>query len=126
MSARFLAFLPRLLFSTRTPATPQAADMLSVMPFLSLARELAALFLPVAPAPQFRDDLERSLMAAAYQQNARAALVGYGEPGGMSVEREGFERRWVIGAAAAAAVGSAVSIAGIVAYVWWHRGERAA
>lgn len=126
MSGSVLALLPRLLFSTRTSATPQTADMLSVMPFLSLARELAALFLPVAPAQQFREDLEQSLRTAAYQQNARAALIGYAEPGAVSVEREGFERRWVIGAAAAAAVGSAVSIAGIVAYVWWHRSERAA
>jgi hypothetical protein len=126
MSASFLAFLPQLLFSTRTSAAEPGDEIVSVMPFLSLARELAALFLPMRPAQQFRDDLERSLMAAAYQQNARAVLVGYGEPGTTSVEREGFERRWVIGAAAAAAVGSAVSIAGIVAYVWWHRGERAA
>jgi hypothetical protein len=126
MSAGLLAFLPRLLFSTRTPATPQAPDMLSVIPFLSLARELAVLFIPVRPTQQFRDDLERSLIAEAYQQKARAALTGYGEPGIVPVEREGFERRWVIGAAAAAAVGSAVSIAGIVAYVWWHRSERAA
>ncbi|MGE5601610.1 MAG: hypothetical protein ACM30E_01085 [Nitrososphaerales archaeon] len=125
MSASLLAFLPRLFFSTRTPAVQPGDEIVSVMPFLALARELAALFLPVRPAQGFRDDLERSLMAAAYQQNARAALVGYGEPGTLSVGREGFERRWVIGAAAAA-VGSAVSIAGIVAYVWWHRSERAA
>jgi 2-methylisocitrate lyase-like PEP mutase family enzyme len=96
------------------------------MPFLSLARELAALLLPIQPAQQFRDDLEHSLVAAAHQQNARAALNGYDPYGAISIEREGFERRWMIGAAAAAAVGSAVSIAGIMAYVWRRRSDRAA
>ncbi len=126
MSGRFYAFLPTLLFSTRTPATPQPADLLTVVPFLSLARELAALLIPLQPSPQFRDDLEHSLVAAARQQNARVALSGYDPYGQVSLEREGFERRGVIGAAAAAAVGSAVSIAGIMAYVWRHRSDRAA
>jgi hypothetical protein len=126
MSGSLLAFLPQLLFMTRTPASPQPADVLSVMPFLSVARELAALLLPMSPNQKFRDDLESGLMAAAHQQHARGALVGYDELGAMPGERDGFERKWVLGAAAAAAVGSAVSIAGIVAYVWWHRSERAA
>lgn len=125
MSGSSFAFLPRLLFTTRTPATPQPADMLSVVPFLSLARELAALLVPVRPAQPFREDLEHSLIVAARQQHARAALVGYNQLDAAPMEREGFERRWVIGAAAAA-VGSAVSIAGIVAYVWLHRSDRAA
>lgn len=124
MSGSPLAFLPFLLFTTRTPAMPQAGDIMSVMPFLSLARELAALMIPVHPAQQFRDDLEQSLIAAARQQSARLALTGYSQLGAVSVEREGLERRWVIGAAAA--VGSAVSIAGIIAYVLRHRSERAA
>jgi hypothetical protein len=126
MSGSLLAFLPQLMFTTRTPATPQAGDVLSVMPFLSLARELAALFLPVQPRKQFRDDLERSLMAAARQQSARTILSAPGELELHRGERDGIERRWVIGAATAAAVGSAVSIAGIVAYVLRHRSERAA
>ncbi len=124
MFGSWFAFLPPMLFTTRTPAKPQAGDVLSVMPFLGLARELATLIVPVSPATQFRDDLELSLTAAARQQRARLALAGY-DAVDLPVEREGFERRWVIGAAAAA-VGSAVSIAGIVAYVWWHRSERVA
>jgi hypothetical protein len=126
MPGSLFAFLPSLLFSTRSPATPQSADLLSVMPLLSMARELAALFVPLQPARQFRDDLERSLIAAARQQNARVALAGYDPYGVVIVEREGLDRRWVVGAAAAAAVGSAVSIAGIMAYVWRRRGDRAA
>ncbi len=121
MSASLFAILPHVLFSTRTFGAPHAADPLTVMPFLALARELAALLIPVQPRPQFRADLERSLMGAARQQNARGALV-QGEPLEF-VEREGTDRRWVIGAAAAAAVGSAMSVAGIVTYVWWHRRE---
>lgn len=126
MSGSLFAFLPLLPFSTRTSATLQTTDTLSVVPFLSLARELAALFVPVRPARQFRDDLESSLLVAAQQQRARAALVGYDPLEALPGEREGLERRWVIGAAAAAAVGSAVSIAGIVAYVWRRRSDRAA
>ena len=95
------------------------------MPFLSLARELAALLLPLQPRQQFRDDLERSLIAAARQQNAYGVLAGHNYPQVVRVE-QGADRRWVIGAATAAAVGSAVSIAGIVAYVLRHRSERAA
>jgi hypothetical protein len=122
MSGSLFAFLPSVLFMTRTPAAPHAGDVLSVMPFLSLAREVAALLLPLRPRQDFRDDLERSLMSAARQQNARGVLARY-EPALMiSDDRENSERRWVI---AGAAVGSAVSIAGIVAYVLMRR-ERAA
>jgi hypothetical protein len=124
MFGSLFAFLPQVLFWTRTPAVPQAADIVSVMPFLSLARELAALFIPVQPRQRFRDDLERSLIAEARQQNAYGALARYNNA--QIVRVEGTDRRWVIGAATAAAVGSAVSIAGIVAYVLRHRSERAA
>ncbi len=123
MVGRLFAFLPSALLLTRTPAIPQAGDVLSVMPFLSLAREIAALLLPVKPRADFRDDLERSLMAAARQQYARGILAAY-EPV-PPLDRDGSERRWVIAGASAAAVASAVSIAGIVAYVLRHR-ERAA
>lgn len=119
MSGGPLAFLPSLLFTTRTPA----GDVLSIMPFLALARELAALLIPIRPRQEFRDDLERSLIAAARQQNARGVLTAYEPLVLLRDERENSERRWMI--AGAAAVGSAVSLAGIVAYVWRRR-ERAA
>lgn len=123
MSGGLFAFLPPVLFTTRTLAGPHAGDVLSVTPFLSLARDLAALLVPVRPRQDFRDDLERSLVAAARQQNARGVLIRYEQAPLGRYERDGSERRWVI--AGAAAVGSAVSIAGIVAYVLRRR-DRAA
>jgi hypothetical protein len=126
MFGRLFAFLTPVIFSTRTPAMPQAADVVSVLPFLSLARELAALLIPMQPNPRFRDDLERSLTSAARQQNAYRMFAGYDGVPIIRVEQQGTDRRWVIGAATAAAVGSAVSIAGIVAYVLRHRSERVA
>jgi hypothetical protein len=95
--------------------------MLSVVPYLALARELAALFTPVSPRAEFRVGLERTLIAEARRQAAETMLVP------IAIEsRDGGERRWVmVSAAAAAAVGSAVSIAGIVVYVLRRR-DRAA
>ncbi|MCU0509015.1 MAG: hypothetical protein MUC34_11575 [Anaerolineae bacterium] len=121
MSVSRIDFLPSVLFSTRVPAESHAGDMLSVVPYLALARELAALFTPVAPRPEFRADLERTLIADARRQSAESVLFP------VAIEsREGGERRWVmVSAAAAAAVGSAVSIAGIVVYVLRRR-DRAA
>ena len=98
-----------------------------MVPFLALARELSALLLPVRPSSEFRVDLERSLLAQARQLNAQAAMADFASPGTYSgVRFDSLERRWVIGAAAAAVVGSAVSIAGIVAYALHRRSERAA
>lgn len=115
-----LVVAPTILFATHVPGVGRSGETLTVVPFLSLARELAALLLPVRPRPQFRADLERSLVAAARQQNAHMALTGF-----TPRATNAIERRWVIGAAAAA-VGSAVSIAGVVAYVLHRRSERAA
>jgi hypothetical protein len=123
MSGGLYAFLPSVFFMTRTSAVPHAGDVLPVMPFLSLARELAALLVPVRPSQVFRDDLERSLMVAAREQNVRGIPAGYGQYVLSREEREYSERLWMI--AGAAAVCSAVSIAGIVAYVLRRR-ERAA
>lgn len=119
MSVSRIALLPSILFSTRVHAEPHPGDTLSVVPFLALARELAALLVPLEPPVDFRTDLERSLVAEARRQSAQTRLVP------VTIEtREGLERRWVVGAAAAA-VGSAVSIAGLVVYVLRRR-ERAA
>ncbi len=127
MAVSRLVLPSRILLATRAPGLSRPGAVLSVVPFLGLARELAALFVPVQLRPQFRADLERSLLAAARQQNARAAMAGFASPATLGGARfDAFERRWVIGAAAAAAVGSAVSIAGIVAYMLYRRGDRAA
>jgi hypothetical protein len=110
-----IAFLPSILFTARVPAEPQAGDMLTIVPFLALARELAGLLSPMTPDAEFRAELERNLIAEARHRATQDVLMPAFEP------REGGERRWVKGAAAAAAVGSAVSIAGIVVYVLRRR-----
>lgn len=115
-----------ILFTTQASSHGRSGDVLTVVPFLGLARELAALLLPVRPSLQFRADLERSLLSAARQQNAQLAVTGF-TPSATSYAGRftPLERRWVIGAAAAA-VGSAVSIAGIVAYMLYRRSEHVA
>ncbi len=105
---------------------------LTLAPYLALARELTALIVPVRPRPAFRGDLEASLLEAARRQCAlsRLAIAPSVAPQ-PAVEVwtwrqrfiEGRERQWVIGAAA---VGSAVSVAGVMAYFWHQRGRRAA
>ena len=120
MSVSRTAFLTSILFSTRAPAETAASDTLSVVPFLTLARELAGVLTPLEPSAEFRAELERTLLAEARQQSAQARLLP------LTIDtRESPERRWMVGAAAAAAVGSAVSIASIVVFVWRRR-ERAA
>jgi hypothetical protein len=119
--------IPLAPFTTHVPGPAQPGTALSVVPFLGLARDLSALLLPVQPRSQFRADLERSLLAEARQQNATSSLADYAWTAGPAGARfDLLERRWVIGAAAAAAVGSAVSLAGIMAYVLHRRGDRAA
>jgi hypothetical protein len=100
-------------------STPLGRATLSLVPFLALARELAALFVPIQPRAEFRAELERNLMAAARQQIAHNRLLC--APPTIPFQRDG--RRWVWGAAT---VGSAVSLASIVAYVWFHRHRQAA
>jgi hypothetical protein len=73
----------------------------------------------VRPRDEFRTELLYNLMAAARQQAARDLLLDTDLADGP----EGGERRWVWGAAT---FGSAVSLAGIVAYVWFHRHRQAA
>lgn len=99
-------------------------------PLLVLSRELSALLVPARPRAEFREALLRGLMAAARQKHAHALLLS--EPrtepvsGGLPekvtqwlrLEPEFGNRRWVLGAAA---VGSAVSLAGILAYALRHR-----
>ena len=122
MSVSGFASLSSILFTTRVAAEPHPGDALSIVPFLNLARELAALLIPVKPNADFRSELELSLLAEARHL---AAFPADRLAPDFSAPREFSERRWVVGAAAAAAVGSAVSIAGIVVYVLRRR-DRAA
>lgn len=108
-------------------------QILSLGPFLALARDLAALLAPIHPRPEFKEALESGLVTAARQQYARNMLkipdpVASWSSAGIMPEPRGLvagdrERRWVIGAAA---IGSAVSVAGLAAYLWHQRGQRAA
>lgn len=105
---------------------------LTLAPYLALARDLAALIVPIRPSPAFREDLEASLLAAARRQYALQKLAIPVPSVTLSPEPswtwrgllpEVRDRRWVFGAAA---VGSAVSVAGVMAYFWRQRSRRAA
>lgn len=105
------------------------SHILNVAPFLNLAREVSTLIVPVPVRPAFRTELERSLLVAARQQAAQHRLdiqvpavelapqyrelaVGVVQP-----VTDRMDRRWLMGAA----VGSAFSLAGLMAYVWRQR-----
>jgi hypothetical protein len=120
-----------------TPPPPDAPPAL--VPLLELAREIGRLFsAPPVPHAAFRRDLHQSLVVEARRQQAQRTLAlapvvapGKETPwlhdrviGWISQETAAMpvERRWVIGAAA---VGSAVSLAGVLAYVLSHRGKSA-
>ena len=110
---------PQHNLSSGQPGAPGTGAILPLGAFLALARELAALVVPVHPRAGFRLELQRNLEAAARRQVARDLLLY--PPSAGSLERGG--RRWVWGAAT---LGSAVSLASIVAYVWLHRHREAA
>jgi len=108
-------------------------SILPLAPYLALSRELSELIVPAPPRADFRAELYHSLVARARQRPANAALLplpeiepAAGIPTRFArwiVATPGQDRRWVWGAAA---VGSAVSLAGLVTYVWRHRSSRAA
>ncbi|MGQ9490627.1 MAG: hypothetical protein ACUVR4_13400 [Anaerolineae bacterium] len=105
---------------------------LSLAPYLDLARELAALLVPQRLRPEFKRALEAGLLTEARRQHALRQLAisspAAAEPH-QSLEAwrdallEGPKRHWVIGAAT---LGSAVSIVGLLAYLWRQRNQRAA
>lgn len=92
--------------------------VVNLTPFLSLARELAAMILPVQLRREFRDELHRNLVVAARQQYAYDLLL-LPVP---AASQGRNSRRWVLGAAT---IGSAVSLAGVVTYMWLHRHRQA-
>jgi hypothetical protein len=117
----------------------RSSTILHLAPFLALSRELSALLVPIRPDAGYRDRLEEGLLVAARLQHARSILDIHvpeiAVPAAAPVrayERVaehlvsstgGVDRRWVIGATA---LGSALSIAGLVAYWWRHRSQQAA
>jgi hypothetical protein len=114
---------------------------LTLAPLLLLAQDIAAMLLPLAPRADYRRALHRSLIKQARRQQALGLLdlpepihspfVPEAQPlpnrvaGWLTQETASLDmdRRWVLGAAA---FGSAVSLAGILAYVLSHRGRPAA
>ena len=122
---------------------------MTLAPLLLLAQEIAALLVPVKPRPDFRRQLHHSLLAEARRDQALRTLSlpattpesRWADPqgevalslqalhervidwSGQAAASDSVDRRWVWGAAA---VGSAVSLVGIVAYVLHLRGRQAA
>ena len=106
---------------------------LTLAPYLALSRDLSALVTPVSPDDQFRAQLYGSLLDHARHQQIQPMLLPLTEEDPETgIPRRvvrwvahvpGQDRRWVWGAAA---VGSAVSLAGLVTLVWHRRGNRAA
>jgi hypothetical protein len=112
-------------------------QVVSLTPFLTLARELSALYVPVQMRPEFAVELDAEIRAAAFERYAqnlassdagavqhryRDRMMGYLQP-----VSDRVDRRLVIGAAlAGSAAAVSVSIAGLVAYAWRQRGRRAA
>jgi hypothetical protein len=104
------------------PVKPASNSIVSLAPFLALVRELSAEVIPVRLRTEFRDELQRELLAAARQQYARDLLI-WSAP---TPAQAKTSRRWVLGAATLG-LGSAVSLASIVtAYYLRHRHRQAA
>ncbi len=105
---------------------------LPLAPYLALARELSDALTPLQPRSEFRAQLYHSLVAsAATGERATAAAVARESLVDIPARLARWVaaaplpgRRWVWGAAA---VGSAVSLAGLMTYVLWlRRGHRVA
>lgn len=113
------------LAEEKAPATTVklvSGGVVSLAPFLALVRELSAEVIPVRLRTEFRDELQRELMAAARQQYARDLLI-WSTPAPAQAKTS---RRWVLGAATLG-LGSAVSVASIVtAYYLRHRRRQTA
>lgn len=91
---------------------PEHQDMLQ--PLLALARKIKDALTPVEPDPAFSENLRRSLLAAAHQR-AMYLLSSTKAQHPVPLFRR-HRKEILIGAAA---LGSVVSVAGIVAY-WIH------
>jgi hypothetical protein len=112
-------------------------QVVSITPYLALARELSALYVPVQMRPEFAVALDAEIRAVARERYAedffrsavgenqhryRDRVMGYLQP-----VSDRMDRRVVLGAAAlGSAAAVSVSIAGLLAYAWRQRGRRAA
>jgi hypothetical protein len=106
-------------------STSSQSHGLSLAALLDLSRELRSLLVAVRPRPEFREELYDHLLVEARRQRVQrmlslpvesAAVLGkpwttvHRIPLGYGLS----SRRWIIGAAA---VGSAASVVGLLAYV---------
>ena len=127
MSKSLSAIVPDVLApnpeGAKAPATPvklASGGVVSLTSLLALVRELGAEIIPMRLRVEFRDELQRELMAAARQQYARDLLI-WSTPAPAQAKSS---RRWVLGAAT---LGSAMSLASIAAaYYMRHRHRQAA
>ena len=85
----------------------------ALQPLLALARKVKDALAPVEPDPAFRENLRLSLLAAAHQRSVSRLSSKPQRP--VHLFRS-YRKEILIGAAA---LGSVVSVAGIVAY-WIH------
>lgn len=138
MPDRHLADVPNDPATDRRSAHQGDREVVHIGPYLALVRDIAALIVPMRPHPEFQARLEGSLLEAARQQRAQAALEiaprSFDGVASIASERHGkmverlaemrsdSRRQLMI----SAAVGSAVSLAGIVALVWRYRSSRKA
>ena len=105
------------------PAT-HPARWPSLVGLLDLSRELSNILVPIQPRPEFREELYDRLLIEARRRQALQILALPAEPLALEESRTaslraylGYgpeSRRWIIGAAA---VGSAASLVGLLAYV---------
>jgi hypothetical protein len=87
-------------------------DVLSVVPFLDLRRLLDLVLLPVAPRREFRRHLREQLISEATQRGLPRRAQDMSSVGNSLILRGGH-REIIIGAA----VGSAVSLVGLIAFL---------
>ncbi len=94
-------------------AAAQGRDEAPEAALRALAAELQAALAPVAPRASFRRELRRELAAMARQRKSPRIVLQ---------RPPDYRRGLLIGAAA---VSSAVSVAGLVAFFWRQRAQRA-
>lgn len=97
---------------TNTPPEPARDDERSTA-LRALAAALSQALTPVAPSASFRTELARDLAAVARQKASPQIIL----------QRPRSHRRVIL--IGAAAVSSAVSVAGLIAYIWRHRSQQA-
>ncbi len=87
------------------------AHQVELAPLLQIAERLNKALKPVTPAPAFKTRLRQELLATAVQRAAERGIV----------KQVPFLRRKEVVIGVAAVIGSALSVAGIVAALLWRQ-----